>query len=49
MKKILVVEGNLQEEKFMIKSEDATFVKYKFLSGFQDFLTLHQINIQGKQ
>ncbi|RLN77070.1 hypothetical protein DYB28_014913, partial [Aphanomyces astaci] len=41
-------DGNLQIETQAVTREDASFVKVKVLSGYNDFITVHRISVEGK-
>ncbi|ETW04618.1 hypothetical protein H310_03813 [Aphanomyces invadans] len=41
-------DGNLQIETQVVSRDDASFVKFKVLSGYHDFITVHRISVEGK-
>ncbi|KAF0686334.1 Aste57867_21836 [Aphanomyces stellatus] len=41
-------DGNLQIETQSVTREDATFVKFKIMSGYHDFIALHRVSVEGK-
>lgn len=40
-------DGNMQVESENVKLGDASFVKFKILSGWSDFVTLHRVSVEG--
>ncbi|OQR85747.1 hypothetical protein ACHHYP_11465 [Achlya hypogyna] len=41
-------DGNLQIETQSVSREDASFVKFKILSGYNDFISVHRVSVEGK-
>lgn len=40
-------DGNLQIETESVKLGDASFIKFKILAGWSDFVTLHRVSVEG--
>uniref|UniRef100_K3WRE4 F5/8 type C domain-containing protein n=1 Tax=Globisporangium ultimum (strain ATCC 200006 / CBS 805.95 / DAOM BR144) TaxID=431595 RepID=K3WRE4_GLOUD len=40
-------DGNLQIESENVKLGDASFIKFKILSGWNDFVTLNRVSVEG--
>ncbi|KAG9398836.1 hypothetical protein AC1031_014153 [Aphanomyces cochlioides] len=41
-------DGNMQIETQSVTREDASFVKFKILSGYHDFISIHKVSVEGK-
>ncbi|KAH9104504.1 hypothetical protein AeMF1_019435 [Aphanomyces euteiches] len=41
-------DGNMQIETQSVTREDASFVKFKILSGYYDFISIHKVSVEGK-
>lgn len=40
-------DGNLQVESESVKLGDASFIKFKIVSGWNDFVALHRVSVEG--
>jgi hypothetical protein len=40
-------DGNLQLGSETVKPVDASFVKFRFLSGWNDFVAVHRVSVEG--
>lgn len=40
-------EGNLQVETESVKPGDASFIKFRILSGWTEFVALHRVCVEG--
>jgi hypothetical protein len=40
-------DGNLQVESESVRPGDASFIKFKILSGWNDFVALHRVSVEG--